>query len=60
MIIFCLSALLFSSFKLSLYTTLLGLQGAQSRLKRMHVLVGLAIYSSMWPSNFWHRSFVER
>lgn len=33
MVILGLSALLFSSFKLSLYTTLLGLQGAQSKVK---------------------------
>ena len=33
MVILGLFALLFSSFKLSLYTTLLGLRGAQSRLK---------------------------
>ena len=60
MVGFGLSALLFCSLEMSLYTTLLGLQGAQSRLMGMHKTIELPIHSEMRPKIYWYRTFGEK
>ena len=59
MVVFGLSALLFSSLELSLYTTLLGLQGAQGRLGEHAHRFDVPICEGVWPSIFWHCTLLE-